>query len=95
MGMQDTGRSAMNKQVKVPDTYVIIFFVVLFAALLTYLIPKGSFETKEVTYTLNGAQKTRTVVDAGPFKYVTDAAGKAVLEGVALFAAGGHTGFAN
>ena len=34
---------SMNKGFKVPDTYVIIFFVVCFAALLTYLIPQGLY----------------------------------------------------
>jgi uncharacterized ion transporter superfamily protein YfcC len=34
----------LNKGIQMPDTYVIIFFVVLLAALLTYLIPLGTFE---------------------------------------------------
>ncbi|RKD33512.1 putative basic amino acid antiporter YfcC [Thermohalobacter berrensis] len=33
-----------QKTIQMPDTYVIIFFVVLFAALLTYLVPIGSFQ---------------------------------------------------
>ena len=31
------------KATRVPDTYIIIFFVVLLAALLTYMIPVGSY----------------------------------------------------
>ena len=52
----------LNKGFKVPDTYVIIFFVVCFAALLTYLIPQGMYETQEVSYMIDGAESTRTVI---------------------------------
>ena len=43
-----------KKGFKVPDTYVIIFFVVLLAAVLTYVIPQGFYETQDVTYSVNG-----------------------------------------
>ena len=32
---------SLNKGFAVPDTYIIIFFVVCLAALLTFLIPQG------------------------------------------------------
>jgi uncharacterized ion transporter superfamily protein YfcC len=35
---------------KMPDTYVIIFFVVLLAALLTYVLPLGRFEVNYKAY---------------------------------------------
>ena len=35
---------SIKKGWNMPDTYVIIFFVVILAALLTYLIPIGKFE---------------------------------------------------
>ena len=38
----------MNKKWRMPDTYVIIFFIVLFAALLTYVIPTGFFDVNYV-----------------------------------------------
>ena len=41
------------KKIKMPDTFVIIFFVVLFASLLTYIVPVGKFEMQEVTYVTN------------------------------------------
>ena len=53
---------SMNKGFKVPDTYVIIFFVVCFAALLTYLIPQGLYQTEDITYVIDGAEKTTTVI---------------------------------
>ena len=75
----------INKTVRVPDTYVIIFFVVLFAALLTYVVPQGFFQTTDVTYMVNGAEKTRTVIDSSSFEYVLDDAGNPVKDGVPLF----------
>lgn len=46
------------KKIKMPDTFVIIFFVVIFASLLTYIVPVGKFEMQEVTYVTNtGAEK--------------------------------------
>ena len=41
------------KKIKMPDTFVIIFFVVIFASLLTYIVPVGKFEMQEVTYVTN------------------------------------------
>ena len=37
-----------TKQWRMPDTYVIIFFIVLLAASLTYVIPTGSFNVNYV-----------------------------------------------
>ena len=35
------GLKSFNKGFQVPDTYIIIFLVVVVAALLTFLVPKG------------------------------------------------------
>ena len=86
---------SMNKGFKVPDTYVIIFFVVCFAALLTYLIPQGLYQTEDITYVIDGAEKTRTVIKDGSFSYVLDDAGNPVKQGISLFAAGGGVGLFN
>ena len=92
----------MNKEkkkgFKVPDTYVIIFFVVLLAALLTYVIPQGFYATEDVTYMVNGAEKTRTVIQPGSFQYVVDEAGNPVKSGTPLFGTddfGGRAGIIN
>lgn len=77
--------NSLNKGFKVPDTYVIIFFVVLFAALLTYLIPQGMFETQEISYVIDGAEKTRTVIKDGSFSYMLGEDGQPLKEGVKLF----------
>lgn len=40
-----------------PHTYIIIFGVILVAAILTLFIPLGQYDTKEITYTVNGEEK--------------------------------------
>ncbi|MGL5758339.1 putative basic amino acid antiporter YfcC [Plesiomonas sp.] len=78
-----------------PDTLVIIFFVGIIAAALTYMIPVGSFQNQEVHYVIDGAEKTRKVVNPESFAYVTDAAGETVYQPVKVFASGGDIGLLN
>ncbi len=55
---------------KTPHTYAIVFFVVVFCWILTFLVPAGKFSTHAIQYTdSNGAVKTRTVLDASTFRY--------------------------
>jgi uncharacterized ion transporter superfamily protein YfcC len=68
-----------------PDTYVIIFFVVLFAALLTYVLPLGKFEVNYKAYDGND-KKIVQVADGKKvsFKvdnknYIIDASGEETL----------------
>ena len=68
-----------------PHTYVIIFAVILLCALLTYLVPVGSFTTEEVTYMVGTEEKTRTVIDPDSFTYATDENGNPIRNGVPLF----------
>ena len=50
-------------KMKTPHTYAIIFGVVIFAWILTFLIPAGRFSTHDITYKdNNGTEKTRTVL---------------------------------
>lgn len=44
----------MNKQWRMPDTYVIIFFIVLLAALATYVVSTGYFEVNYVVHDMDG-----------------------------------------
>lgn len=46
--------SKQVKQIQMPDTYVIIFFIVALAALLTWVIPTGRFD---IGYELKNAQE--------------------------------------
>ena len=55
-------------KMKTPHTYAIIFGVVIFAWILTFLIPAGRFSTHDITYTdNNGTEKTRTVLQQDSF----------------------------
>ena len=74
-----------KKTIQMPHTYVIIFAVVVLCAVLTYLIPVGSFQTQEVSYMVGDTEKTRTVIVADSFAYQLDEAGNRVRSGVPLF----------
>ena len=74
-----------KKKFQIPHTYVIIFGVILFAALLTVFVPLGKYETTEVTYTVNGSESTRTVIDPDSFQYVLDENGHKVTRVAPLF----------
>ena len=56
-----------KKGIRVPHTYVIIFCVVVFCTLLTYFVPLGKYETRDVTYMQGTSEKTRTVIDPDSF----------------------------
>lgn len=51
---------------KIPHTYVIIFFIIAFAAVLTWVIPGGEFERETV---VSGGVE-RTVIDKDSFHYI-------------------------
>ena len=87
--------ASLNAGFSLPDTYIIIFFVVCFAALLTYLIPQGVYETQDVTYLVDGVEKTKTVIKDGSFQYVLDEDGQPLKQGISLFASGGGVGLFN
>ncbi len=84
-----------NTTKQMPDTLVIIFFVALAAALLTYIIPIGSFSTLDAHYVIDGAEKTRTVIDPNSFQYALDDAGEPKVEPISLFKGHGEVGFFN
>lgn len=84
------------KKIKMPDTYVIIFFVVVLAAILTHIVPVGKFEMQKVTYiTETGAEKTRNVPVPGSFQYELNESGEELIKGIKFFEPGGEVGFSN
>ncbi len=83
------------KSWQMPDTLILIFIVGILAAILTYLIPAGHFDSQQVTYMVDGAEKTRTVIDPSSFSYATDENGELVYNTVGLFASGGGIGLMN
>lgn len=74
-----------KRKLQMPHTYVIIFFVILFAAVLTMFVPQGQYETKEITYMLNGEEKSRTVLDPDSFQYAVDENGNKITHVAPLF----------
>ncbi len=56
----------MLKKIKIPHTYVIVFYIVVFASVLTWIIPAGKYERE--TKIVNGVE--RQVIVNNSFKYV-------------------------
>ncbi|MED5503737.1 MAG: hypothetical protein VYC54_04840, partial [Pseudomonadota bacterium] len=92
---QPSESAATPKSWQMPDTLILIFIVGILAAILTYLIPAGHFDSQQVTYMVDGAEKTRTVIDPSSFSYATDENGELVYNKVGLFASGGGIGLMN
>lgn len=65
--------------------FVIIFFAAIFVMILTYIVPLGRYETKEISYVLNGEQNVTKMVDVNTFRYVLDEDGQRVVYPVPLF----------
>lgn len=51
----------------IPHTYVIVFYIIIFAALLTWIVPGGAFERQQVQLE-NGTVKE--VIDGNSFQYI-------------------------
>lgn len=75
---------------RMPDAFVILFFVVLLAALTTHIVPSGYFATTEVVKVIDGEEVTRTVIDPGSFRIAEDED-----LGVSVFSGGKEPGFIN
>ena len=89
--MQNQQNSNIAEQSKrMPDAFVILFFVIVFASALTYLLPPGQFETEQVSKTVNGVVETRTQLKSGSFSF-----SEQQTPGVAWFADGGDIGMMN
>ncbi|MBF8983841.1 putative basic amino acid antiporter YfcC [Lutibacter sp. B2] len=85
-----------KKRFAVPDTYVIIFFVILLAAALTYIVPVGQFDTHDISFMkADGTEKTKTVLIPESFKIVKDENGESVRNGIKLFEPYGEVGVTN
>ena len=87
---REVTEAEVEPKIKMPDTFIIIFFVVLAAAILTYIIQPGAFHTQKITYhDASGAAQTKTVLNPSTF-HITGPA-----KGVGLFQPGGGHGFLN
>lgn len=64
-----------------PDAFIILFFVVLFAALITHIVPAGFFEV------MMNPDTNKNELVAGSFQFAND------YQGVPIFAEHGEVGF--
>ncbi len=60
----------MLKKRKIPHTYVIVFYIIVIAAICTWIVPGGEFQ-REQKLVPDGS--TRTVIVPGSFQYIDNA----------------------
>jgi uncharacterized ion transporter superfamily protein YfcC len=86
-----------NKKKRSVDTYIIVFFVVFAAALSTYFIPRGYFETTEITYKQGTSEHTKKTLIPESFQFEKDEEGRPLVKGISLFKDGNsqQIGFLN
>jgi uncharacterized ion transporter superfamily protein YfcC len=73
-----------------PDALVILFFIMVLAALASHFIPAGSFQLLEPAPVAEGAAKLKGKLDPASFTFAEQTG-----SGVPLFAEGGEIGFFN
>ena len=79
-----------KKPVSMPDAFVILFFVMILAAVASHFIPAGSFSPTEPAPATEGAAKLKAKINPDSFTLHLDES-----HGVPLFAEGGGIGFFN
>ena len=79
-----------KKPVSMPDAFVILFFVMILAAVASHFIPAGSFSLTEPAPATEGAAKLKAKINPDSFTLHLDES-----HGVPLFAEGGGIGFFN
>ncbi len=57
----------MKQKRAIPHTYVIVFYIIVFAALLTWIVPGGAFDRQEIQLE-NGTVKE--IIDSNSFHYI-------------------------
>jgi len=77
------------------DTYNLVFLVLIFSAVLTYIIPVGSFSVEEIKYSDGTKIHTKKVINPSSFSFVYDENGSKVKNKVVLFKAEEGHGFFN
>ncbi|MDP4534881.1 putative basic amino acid antiporter YfcC [Alkalimonas collagenimarina] len=83
-------KTAGKNPVNMPDAFVILFFVMVFAAIASHLVPAGSFGMQDVVMEQNGETEVLQRIDPASFALDTEQS-----YGVPLFAEGGGIGFLN
>lgn len=75
---------------EMPDSYLLLFLIVLLAAILSWVVPAGSFTMKEIIVERADGPVTRQVLDPASFRIAQTADGRPLYLGISLFA--GETG---
>ena len=85
-----SGPASATPATSMPDAMVILFFIMVLAAIASHLIPAGSFQLLEPAPAAQGAAKVTGKLDPNSFRFAENSQG-----GVPLFAEGGGVGFFN
>lgn len=85
-----SGPASATPATSMPDAMVILFFIMVLAAIASHLIPAGSFQLLEPAPVAQGAAKVTGKLDPNSFRFAENSQG-----GVPLFAEGGGVGFFN
>ena len=90
--MADNNKKDKPKKniIQILHPFVIIFGAVIFAMILTFIVPLGRYEIKEVSYVLDGVQQSTKMVDENSFRYVLDEDGQKVVYPAPLFGVSAH-----
>ncbi|MDR3767012.1 MAG: putative basic amino acid antiporter YfcC [Butyricicoccus sp.] len=87
---ESTKTEKTRKKLQPPHPFIVIFAAMAFALVLTFLVPLGRYELKQVTTLVGGEQKTETVVDPESFRYILDENGERVVYPAPLFGPSAH-----
>lgn len=77
---------------RMPDAYIIIFAVIVLAAVATWFVPAGTFQLKEIETLRDGETTTREVIDPDSFHIRRLADGSPEKVTVSLFSGEAHLG---
>ncbi len=79
-----------KKRLQPPHPFLVIFAAMLFALVLTFLVPLGRYELMQVTALTENGQQTQTVVDPDSFRYILDENNERVTYPAPLFGPSSH-----
>ena len=70
--MEATASGKQKKKIEFPHVFILMMAITLIFALLSYVIPSSEYQMMDVTYTISGVEKTRSVVDPNTWALTED-----------------------
>ncbi|MDX2111894.1 MAG: putative basic amino acid antiporter YfcC [Verrucomicrobiota bacterium] len=70
---------------EMPDSYILIFLIIVLAAVSTWFIPAGTFQTEQKTIVSDGQTIRRTVIMPGSYRVATHEDGSTLYLTASLF----------